>query len=64
MVVRTLSLGDVHSLVSYPTISSHRNLSPKHRARLGIGDNLIRLSVGIEAADDIIGDLLQALDSL
>jgi len=64
MVLRTLSLGDVHSLVSYPTISSHRNLSPKHRARLGIGDNLLRLSVGIEAADDIIGDLLQALDAV
>ncbi len=61
MVVRTLSLGDVHSLVSYPAMSSHRNLSPKHRARLGIGDNLLRLSVGIEDPEDIVEDLLQAL---
>ena len=62
LVVRTLSLGDVHSLVSYPAMSSHRNLSPKHRARLGIGDNLLRLSVGIEDPEDIVEDLLQALD--
>ena len=61
LVVRTLSLGDVHSLVSYPAMSSHRNLSPKHRARLGIGDNLLRLSVGIEDPEDIVEDLLQAL---
>lgn len=63
LVVRTLSLGDVHSLVSYPAMSSHRNLSPKHRARLGIGDNLLRLSVGIEDTDDIVADLLQALNN-
>lgn len=63
LVVRTLSLGDVHSLVSYPVMSSHRNLSPKHRARLGIDDNLVRLSVGIEDPEDIIADLLQALGS-
>ncbi len=61
LVVRTLSLGDVHSLVSYPAMSSHRNLAPKHRARLGIGDNLLRLSVGIEDPEDIVADLLQAL---
>ncbi len=61
MVVRTLSLGDVHSLVSYPAMSSHRNLSPKHRKRLGISDNLLRLSVGIEDPEDIVEDLLQAL---
>lgn len=61
LVVRTLSLGDVHSLVSYPAMSSHRNLSPKHRQRLGIGDNLLRLSVGIEDPEDIVEDLLQAL---
>jgi cystathionine beta-lyase/cystathionine gamma-synthase len=47
----------------YPAMSSHRELSPKHRQRLGIGDNLVRLSVGIEAAEDIIADLDQALAS-
>ena len=62
LVVPATSLGDVHSLISYPAISSHRNLSPKHRQRLGIADNLLRLSVGIESAGDIVADLTQALD--
>jgi len=61
MVVRGTSLGDVHSLILYPVISSHREISPKQRERMGIRDNLVRLSVGIEAADDIIADLEQAL---
>jgi cystathionine beta-lyase/cystathionine gamma-synthase len=60
-IVRATSLGDVHSMVLYPPMSSHRELSPKHRERMGIGDGLVRLSVGIEAVDDIIGDLEQAL---
>jgi len=64
LVVRATSLGDVHTLISYPAITSHRELSPKHRQKLGIGDNLLRLSVGIEAAEDIIADLEQALDSV
>jgi cystathionine beta-lyase/cystathionine gamma-synthase len=42
-------------------ISSHRSLTPEERARVGIPDNLLRLSVGIEAVDDIIADLEQAL---
>ncbi len=61
MVVRATSLGDVHTMVTYPAMSSHRDLSPKHRERLGIRDNLIRISVGIEAIDDILADLDQAL---
>jgi len=48
-------------MVLYPVMSSHRDLSPKHRQRMGIRDNLVRLSAGIEAADDIIADLNQAL---
>lgn len=62
MIVRATSLGDVHSMMLYPAMSSHREVSPKHRERMGIRDNLVRLSVGIEAADDIIADLEQALD--
>ena len=62
MIIRGTSLGDVHSLIAYPMISSHRNLAPNHRRWLGIGDNLVRLSVGIEAAEDIIADLDQALN--
>ena len=60
MIVRATSLGDVHTMALYPAIASHRELSPKHRKRLGIHDNLIRLSIGIEAAEDIIADLEQA----
>lgn len=61
LIVPATSLGDVQSMVSYSAQSSHRELSPKHRERLGIRDNLLRVSVGIEAADDILADLDQAL---
>lgn len=61
MIVPGTSLGDVHSLLLYPAMASHRDLSPKMRERMGIHDNLVRLAAGIEAADDIIEDLDQAL---
>ncbi len=61
LIVRGTSLGDVHTLVLYPVMASHREVSPKQRERMGIRDNLVRLSVGIEDADDIIADLEQAL---
>lgn len=61
MIVRGTSLGDVHTLISHPAMSSHRELTPKHRQRLGIRDNLVRLSIGIEAHEDITADLEQAL---
>ncbi|MCP4600081.1 MAG: PLP-dependent transferase [Proteobacteria bacterium] len=55
------TLGDVTTLILYPAHSSHRGMSPGERARVGISDGLVRLSVGIEAAEDIIDDLKQAL---
>jgi len=61
MIVPATSLGDVHTMMLYPLIASHRELSPKHRERLGIKDNLVRLSLGIESPEDIIADLDQAL---
>ena len=61
LVVRGTSLGDVHSLLSYPAISSHREIAPKQRQRMGISDGLVRFCAGIEAVDDIIADLDQAL---
>ena len=64
LVIRATSLGDVHTMMLYPVMSSHREISPKHRERMGIRDSLVRLSVGIEAADDIVGDLEQALGAL
>jgi cystathionine gamma-synthase/methionine-gamma-lyase len=63
LVVRATSLGDVHTMILYPVMSSHRELSPKHRQRMGIRENLVRLSIGIEAAEDIIADLDQALNT-
>lgn len=58
------TLGDVYSEVSYPPMSSHRNLTTAERQNMGITDGCMRLSVGIEDVGDIIGDLDQALGSL
>ncbi len=55
------SLGGVDSLITRPATTSHSGLSPEDRARLGIGDSLVRLSVGLEATEDLIADLEQAL---
>jgi cystathionine gamma-lyase len=57
------SLGGVESLVDHPAIMTHASVPAKERAALGISDTLIRLSVGIEAVDDLIADLDQALKS-
>ena len=57
------TLGDVCTLVMYPAHSSHRAVSPEERARIGIGDGLVRMSVGIEAVEDLLSDLQQALSS-
>ncbi|HEV2550911.1 MAG TPA: cystathionine gamma-synthase [Stellaceae bacterium] len=55
------SLGGVESLIEHPAIMTHASLPPEQRRALGIGDTLIRLSVGIEDIDDLIADLDQAL---
>ncbi len=57
------SLGDVYSLALYPAISSHRALSREERYQIGITDGVVRLSVGIELAEDIIADLDHALSA-
>lgn len=59
--ISSASLGGVESLVTRPAATSHSGLPPAERARLGIGDGLIRFSVGIEATEDLIADLEQAL---
>jgi cystathionine beta-lyase/cystathionine gamma-synthase len=64
LFLKATSLGDVQSLILYPAISSHRDLSPRHRERLGIADNLVRLSAGIEEFSDLQADLQQALARL
>ena len=55
------SLGGVHTLLTRPATTSHAGLSPEDRARLGINDGLLRLSVGIEATEDLLEDFAQAL---
>lgn len=55
------SLGGVESLVTQPTTTTHHGLTPEERTRRGISESLLRLSIGLEDADDLIGDLNQAL---
>jgi cystathionine beta-lyase/cystathionine gamma-synthase len=62
LIIPATSLGDVQSMVLYPAMASHRELSPKHRERLGIRDNLLRLSTGIESVEDLFADLDLALN--
>lgn len=57
------SLGGVESLATYPWLQTHADIEPELRARLGISETLLRLSVGIEDARDLIADLQQALDA-
>ena len=56
------SLGGAESLVTQPCTTTHHGLTPEERARRGIADAMLRLSVGLEDADDLIADLVQALD--
>jgi len=63
LILPATTLGDVYSLVLYPAMSSHRGLDPEERRRIGIGDGLVRLSIGIEDPAEIIADLEQALIS-
>ena len=55
------SLGGVESLIEHPAIMTHASIPPEQRAALGIGDTLIRLSVGIEDVDDLRDELARAL---
>lgn len=58
------SLAGITTTVSHPAKTSHRGLTAEQRSALGIEDGLIRVSVGIEDADDLRADFLQALDKL
>ncbi|MDQ3685169.1 MAG: cystathionine gamma-synthase [Acidobacteriota bacterium] len=58
------SLGGVETLISHPATMTHASVLPETRARLGITDGLVRISVGLEDTDDIIADLDQALDKI
>jgi O-succinylhomoserine sulfhydrylase len=58
------NLGDAKSLLTHPATTTHQRLKPEQRAQLGIGDGMVRLSVGLEDVDDLIDDLAQALGAL
>jgi cystathionine gamma-lyase len=55
------SLGGVESLVNHPAVMTHASIPPERRAALGIGDNLVRLSVGVESIEDLRADVERAL---
>lgn len=63
LATAALSLGGVETLVTIPAKTSHVKMTAEERARVGIGDALLRVSVGIEDSDDIIGDFEQALEA-
>jgi len=54
------SLGAVESLAEHPAIMTHASVAPEQRTELGISDNLIRLSVGVENVEDLLEDLNRA----
>ena len=64
MIVISVSLGDAETLIQHPASMTHSPYTPEERAASDIGEGLIRISVGLENADDIIADLRQALDKL
>jgi O-succinylhomoserine sulfhydrylase len=58
------NLGDAKSLVTHPATSTHQRLKPEARAVLGISEGLVRLSIGLEHPDDLVADVLAALDEV
>jgi cystathionine beta-lyase/cystathionine gamma-synthase len=57
------SLGGVETLITQPVKTSHAGMRPEDRKRIGITDDLVRISVGIEGVDDLIADFAQALEA-
>ena len=64
MAYYAVSLGDLDTLVEHPATMTHGKMDPAERTRMGIPDNLIRVSVGIEDVEDIIADFGQALSKI
>ncbi|HML55409.1 MAG TPA: PLP-dependent aspartate aminotransferase family protein [Solidesulfovibrio magneticus] len=63
LVLEAVSLGGIESLACFPAVTSHAKMPREDRLAIGVGDTLVRLSVGCEDADDIIADLAQAMDA-
>ncbi len=64
LVTQETHVADVRSCVLHPASTTHRQLSKEDLIKAGVPENLVRLSVGIENAEDIIADLKQALDKI
>ena len=64
LVTRAVSLGDAETLIQHPASMTHAGYGPEERARHGITDGLIRLSVGLENTEDLLDDIDQALRGL
>jgi O-acetylhomoserine (thiol)-lyase len=63
LITRLVNMGDAKSLACHPASTTHRQMSPEEQRKAGVRPEMIRLSIGIEHIDDIIGDLDQALDA-
>lgn len=63
LILRLVNIGDAKSLACHPASTTHRQLSPEELASAGVGQDMIRLSIGIEHIDDILADLTQALNA-
>lgn len=64
LFAQAVSLGDVESLACHPASTTHAAMTAEDRQRAGVSENLVRLSIGVEDADDLIADLAQALAKL
>ena len=64
LIKRLVNLGDAKTLACHPASTTHRQMSADEQRRAGVTPEMIRLSVGIEHIDDIIGDLDQALEAM
>jgi O-succinylhomoserine sulfhydrylase len=58
------NLGDAKSLITHPATTTHQRLSPAARAEIGVTDGTVRLSVGLEHPDDVVEDVLTALEAV
>ncbi|NBQ40667.1 MAG: O-succinylhomoserine sulfhydrylase, partial [Alphaproteobacteria bacterium] len=56
------NLGDAKSLITHPATTTHQRFTPEERAEMGVADGLVRLSIGLEHPDDLIKDVVSALE--
>src|SRR3546814_3889303 len=61
MIDLSNNLGDAKSIITHPATTTHQRLSPEERQRMGIGDGLLRLSIGLEDVEDVKDDLARGL---